>query len=66
MLSSDPFSSSFSATLDCAGGIISAGYARMNLLSKCGEPDSKEAYANLSSERIDQRVLHYLLIMSED
>ncbi len=66
LLSAVPFSSSFSAALDCAGGIISAGDRQADLLSKCGEPDSTESHEEQLIEQIDQRVRQKIFVMVED
>ncbi len=44
----------FSATLDCTGGIISVGDSRVDVLSKCSEPDRKESHDEEISEKLNQ------------
>jgi hypothetical protein len=66
LLSAVSFSGAYSATLDCEGGIISTGDTRVDLLGKCGEPDSKEFHEEEISERLDQGVRRKLFVMVED
>jgi hypothetical protein len=61
-----PLSDAYSATLDCAGGIISSGDRRADLLAKCGEPDSKESHYEEISERFDRGVGRKLFVNVED
>ena len=42
------------ASLDCGGGIISEGDTRMDVLAKCGPPDSKESHDEELVERLGQ------------
>ncbi len=62
LMSAVPFFSSFSAMLDCSGGIISSGDMQVDLLSKCGKPDSKESH-DATHKQIDQRVRQNLFVM---
>jgi hypothetical protein len=66
LISAVPDTDIFSATFDCAGGIISVGDSRVDLLSKCGEPDLKESHDEEISERLDQGVRRKLYISVED
>jgi hypothetical protein len=66
LLSAVPFSGAYSATLDCPGGIISAGDTRVDLLGKCGEPDSKEFHEEEISEQLDRGVRRKLFVNVED
>ena len=54
------------ATLDCAGGIISVGDSRVELLSKCGEPDAKESHEEELSLRPDHKTKHKLSITVDE
>ncbi len=56
----------YSATLDCAGGIISVGDSRVDLLAKCGEPYRTESHDEEISERLDQGVRQKIYITVED
>jgi hypothetical protein len=49
-----PIVSVHAASLDCEGGIVSTGDSRVDLLMKCGEPDSKESHDEELTERLDQ------------
>ncbi len=62
-----PFCSDlYSATLDCAGGIISIGDSRVDLLAKCGEPYRTESHDEEISERLDRGVRQKTFITVED
>jgi len=54
------------ATLSCAGGIISSGDRNIDVLSKCGPPDSKESHQEELSERLDDHTKHTLFITVEE
>ncbi len=61
-----PFSNLYSATLSCAGGIVSVGDSRIDLLAKCGEPDQTESHEEEISERLDQGARQKTFITVED
>lgn len=48
------FTQAHASTLDCAGGIISVGDPRVDLLMKCSEPDSKESHDEEIIDRLAQ------------
>jgi hypothetical protein len=54
------------ATLDCAGGLISVGDSRVDLLSKCGDPDAKEAHEEEITERPGDGSKRRLFVAVED
>jgi len=54
------------ATLDCAGGIISAGDTRADMLAKCGEPDWKDSHDEEFIERLDQGVRRKTFVTVEE
>ncbi len=56
----------YSATLDCAGGIVSVGDSRVDLLAKCGEPDHTDSHEEEISERFDQGLRQKTFITVED
>jgi hypothetical protein len=66
VLLSAPFGSAHAATLDCEGGIISAGDSRMDLLMKCGEPDGKESHDEELVDRPDLGTRRKLFIAVEE
>jgi hypothetical protein len=61
-----PVGGVYAASFDCAGGIVSVGDARTDLLMKCGEPDSKEAHNEEIVDRPDQGVKRKRSITVED
>ncbi len=61
-----PHSDLFASTLSCAGGIVSVGDSRVDLLAKCGEPDHKESHEEAVSERLDPGVRQKTYITVED
>jgi len=54
------------ASFDCAGGIVSVGDARTDLLMKCGEPDRKESHNEEIVDRPDQGVKRKRYITVEE
>jgi len=61
-----PCSDIYAATLDCAGGIVSDGDRRADLLMKCGEPDSKESHDEVIGDRPGPGVRRKFLITVEE
>jgi hypothetical protein len=61
-----PYSAIQAATLDCSGGIISAGDSRVDVLTKCGEPDAKESHEEELTNRLDDGTRHKLFITVEE
>lgn len=61
-----PCSVIYAATLDCSGGIISVGDSRVDLLSKCGDPDAKESHDEELIDRFDDGSRHKLFITVEE
>jgi uncharacterized protein DUF2845 len=59
-------SSGMASSLDCAGGIVSDGDTRMDLLMKCGEPDAKESHDEVISDRPGPGVRRKLFITVEE
>ncbi len=62
LLLATPCSNMYAATLDCAGGIISVGDTRIDLLAKCGDPDHKESHNEEFVERLDDGTKRKLFI----
>jgi len=46
-------SSTHASTINCSGGIVSIGDERIDLLSKCGQPDWKDSHQEEVTERFD-------------
>jgi len=61
-----PPKSSYAATLDCAGGIISDGDRRADLLAKCGEPDAKESHDEEIGEHFNTGSSRRIYVTVED
>ncbi len=61
-----PCSAIYAATLSCGGGIISAGDSRVDVLTKCGEPDAKESHDEELTERLDDGTRRKLLMTVEE
>ena len=61
-----PCSDTYSATLGCAGGIISDGDTRADVLAKCGEPDWKETHYEEIIDRPDPGTRRKVLITVEE
>jgi hypothetical protein len=54
------------ATLDCAGGIISDGNTRADVLAKCGEPDWKDSHDEEFIERFDRGARRKIFVAVEE
>lgn len=52
--------------LSCDGGIISAGDRSIDVLAKCGPPDSKESHQEELSERLDDATKQRTFITVEE
>lgn len=61
-----PSAGVFADTLSCAGGIISTGDRSMDVLAKCGVPDSKESHQEELSERLDDNTKQKVFITVEE
>lgn len=53
LASAAPDAEVLAATLSCQGGIISTGDRSIDVLAKCGAPDSKESHQEELGERLD-------------
>lgn len=51
--------------LDCQGGIVSEGDSRLDLLSKCGEPDARETHDEEITERMPDGSRRKLYVVVE-
>jgi hypothetical protein len=56
----------YAASLSCKGGIVSDGDSRVDLLSKCGEPDARESHDEVVSERLDDGTRRKTFITVDD
>ncbi len=56
----------YASSINCAGGIVSVGDSRVDLLAKCGEPDHKESHEEAISERLDPGVRQKTYVTVED
>ncbi len=61
-----PSADVFAATFSCRGGIISTGDRSMDVLAKCGEPDSKESHQEELSERFGEGARQKIFITVEE
>jgi hypothetical protein len=61
-----PYDKAYSESLDCAGGIVSIGDSRVDLIVKCGEPDWKDSHDEVISERLDRDTKRKLIITVDE
>ncbi len=54
------------ATLSCSGGIISTGDRSIDVLAKCGPPDSKETHQEELSEGLDRNTRQKVFVTVEE
>ncbi len=54
------------ASLSCKGGIISTGDRSLDVLAKCGPPDSKESHDEEVSEKLDETAKQKVFITVEE
>jgi len=54
------------ATVSCDGGIISTGDRSIDVLAKCGAPDSKESHQEELSERLDDNTKQKVFVTVEE
>jgi hypothetical protein len=54
------------ATFSCGGGIISSGDRSIDVLAKCGPPDSKESHQEELSEKLDDTAKQKVFINVEE
>ncbi len=59
-------SDAYASSINCAGGIVSVGDSRVDLLAKCGEPDHKESHEEAISERLDMGTRQKTFVTVED
>ncbi len=56
----------FADTFSCGGGIISTGDRSMDVLAKCGQPDSRESHQEELSERLDDNTKQKVFVTVEE
>ncbi len=61
-----PSAGVFADTFSCGGGIISTGDRSMDVLAKCGQPDSKESHQEELSERLDDNTKQKIFVTVEE
>jgi hypothetical protein len=66
LMAAVPYDDVSASTLDCAGGIVSDGDRRADLLMKCGEPDSKESHDEVIGDRPGPGVRRKFFITVEE
>jgi hypothetical protein len=66
LLIATPYFDRYAIALDCAGGIISTGDSRFDLLKKCGEPDFKDSHAEEFFEQFGRGIGRKVIITVEE
>jgi hypothetical protein len=66
LASAIPCADVHAAAFSCAGGIISTGDRSIDVLAKCGPPDSKESHQEELSEDIDRDTRQKVFITVEE
>jgi hypothetical protein len=61
-----PYGNALAETIDCMGGIVSVGDSRVDLVTKCGEPDWKDSHDEVISERLDSNTKRKLIITVDE
>jgi hypothetical protein len=61
-----PSADVLAATFSCEGGIISTGDRNIDVLAKCGAPDSKESHQEELGERLDDNTKQRTFSMVEE
>jgi hypothetical protein len=61
-----PCIKTYAESLDCRGGIVSVGDSRIDLITKCGEPDLKDSHTEEFSERIDKDTKTKLIVTVDE
>lgn len=56
----------YAESIDCMGGIVSVGDSRVELVTKCGEPDWKDSHDEVISERIDSDTKRKLVVVVDE
>ncbi|MCK9419796.1 MAG: DUF2845 domain-containing protein [Nitrospirae bacterium] len=61
-----PCVNAYADSLDCKGGIVSVGDSRVDLMTKCGEPDWKDSHNEEISERLDKDTRNKLIVTVDE
>jgi hypothetical protein len=61
-----PYLKAYAESLDCRGGIISVGDSRIDLITKCGEPDLKDSHTEEISERLGKDTRTKLIVTVDE
>ncbi len=61
-----PYVNAYAETIDCKGGIISVGDSRVDLVTKCGEPDWKDSHDEVISERLDSDTKRKVIVVVDE
>jgi Protein of unknown function (DUF2845) len=61
-----PYVNAYAESIDCKGGIVSTGDSRVDLVTKCGEPDWKDSHDEVISERIDSDTKRKLIVVVDE
>ena len=66
LASAFPCADVLAAALSCDGGIISTGDRSMDVLAKCGTPDSKESHQEELGEQLDDNTKQKVFVTVEE
>ena len=66
LASTIPCADVLAAAFSCGGGIISTGDRSIDVLAKCGPPDSKESHQEELGERLDDKTKQRVLVTVEE
>ena len=66
LASAVPCADVLAAALSCDGGIISTGDRSIDVLAKCGTPDSKESHQEEVSEQLDDNTKQKVFVTVEE
>ncbi len=66
LASAVPGADVLAAAVSCEGGIISTGDRSIDVLAKCGPPDSKESHREELSERLDDHTKQKVFVTVEE
>lgn len=66
LASAVPGAEVLAATVSCGGGIISTGDRSIDVLAKCGAPDSKESHQEELGERLDDNTKQRVFVTVEE
>jgi hypothetical protein len=61
-----PSAGVLAGTLNCGGGIISPGDRSMDVLAKCGQPDSRESHQEELGQKLDDNTKQKVFVTVEE